>query len=138
MIVGSTLMPSVGTPRLSAAIGLLSFLLLGSCSGRHREQAAAGASSLAPAPASASVPASGAPAAPTPPAAPEPSAGAPVSPEEDGAELAEPARELFRTAACGEDGDVPARFDAKLVASHCASLKSLYDRYRKRWLDVAM
>jgi hypothetical protein len=61
-----------------------------------------------------------------------------VSPPEEGAEFVEPARELFRIAACGEDGDVPARFDAHLVARHCASLKSLYERYRKRWLDVAM
>ena len=56
----------------------------------------------------------------------------------EGADLIEPTRELFRVAACGETGDVPARFDSRLVAAHCTSLKATYQRYRTRWLDVAM
>ena len=119
-------------------------LLLASCSGRDREHAAPPTSSASavasPAPGSSeSPPASGASSLPpAASAAPEPTTAAPAPSPEEGADLVEPARELFRIAACGEDGDVPARFDAKLVAAHCRSLKALYARYRTRWLDVAM
>jgi hypothetical protein len=54
-----------------------------------------------------------------------------------GVDLIEPARELFRVAACG-NGAVPARLDAGLVEQHCVLLRQLYDQYRGRWLARAV
>ncbi|HEX4341111.1 MAG TPA: hypothetical protein VH062_34620 [Polyangiaceae bacterium] len=136
-------------PRLfHSSIVVAALGLLAACS--HRGSAdGAPASSLDTAPAS---PASAEP----PPIVPEvvapgavkpvhPGSGAiasaraapPALPVDPGADLIEPARELFRVAACGEAGDVPARFDSHVVDAHCKSLKALYARYRTRWLDVA-
>jgi hypothetical protein len=47
------------------------------------------------------------------------------------------ARTLFRVAACGPTGDVPPRFDAVVVASHCDELARAYADYRRAWVDVA-
>jgi hypothetical protein len=47
------------------------------------------------------------------------------------------ARTLFRTAACGPSGDVPARFDEAVVARHCDELSRAYADYQKTWVDVA-
>jgi hypothetical protein len=47
------------------------------------------------------------------------------------------ARTVFRIAACGPSGDVPARFDASVVARHCDELGRAYDEYRHGWVDVA-
>ena len=47
------------------------------------------------------------------------------------------ARTLLRVAACGPDGTVPARFDARVVDAHCAAIVAEYEAYRARWLDVA-
>jgi hypothetical protein len=47
------------------------------------------------------------------------------------------ARALFRVAACGPKGDVPARFDAAVVARHCDELSHAYVEYQKGWVDVA-
>ncbi len=44
---------------------------------------------------------------------------------------------LYRVAACGSAGDVPARFDAAVVAKHCEELGRAYDEYRKSWVDAA-
>jgi hypothetical protein len=65
------------------------------------------------------------------------SAVPPTSLADQGADQIQPTMELFRIAACGDTGDVPARFDARIVGAHCKTLKALYARYRTRWLDVA-
>jgi len=48
------------------------------------------------------------------------------------------ARALYRAAACGSAGDVPRAVDAGLVSRHCATLRFIYDQYRKRWLSRAV
>ena len=64
-----------------------------------------------------------------PPSIPEP----PLS----GLEFLPQARTIFRVAACGAPGDVPARFDASVVARHCDELGHAYADYRHGWVDVA-
>jgi hypothetical protein len=67
------------------------------------------------------------------------SSSAPAAPEAplEGLDFIDEARVLFRVAACGPSGDVPARFDAAAVARHCADLGRAYDDYKKGWVDVA-
>jgi hypothetical protein len=55
----------------------------------------------------------------------------------EGHDFIEEARALFRVAACGPSGDVPARFDREVVAHHCADLEHAYEAYRKDWVEVA-
>ncbi|MDB4942867.1 MAG: hypothetical protein JWP97_2401 [Labilithrix sp.] len=44
----------------------------------------------------------------------------------------------FRVAACaGDDAFIPAGIDKAMVDSHCATLKSGYEEYRREWIDVA-
>src|SRR6185312_12603144 len=89
--------------------------------------------------ASASAPAASASAEPPAPAttaaapAPAPEPEAPL----EGLDFAAEARTLYRIAACGPAGDIPARFDAAVVAKHCADLEKAYDEYKKTWVDVA-
>jgi hypothetical protein len=47
------------------------------------------------------------------------------------------ARTVFRVAACGPDGEIPARFDASVVERHCDELARAYAEYRKTWVDIA-
>jgi len=61
---------------------------------------------------------------------------APEAPLE-GLNFIDQARVVFRVAACGNAGDVPARFDAAVVAKHCDELSKAYADYRKGWVDVA-
>lgn len=135
-------MPSVTTLRVLPVISLL--LVLASCSGRHGEPGPPPPGKSVVAPASTSSEAEGSAATPSSGALPPPAASAmpsstkPAAASDEGAEFVDPARELFRIAACGEDGEVPARFDPRLVARHCKSLRALYARYKARWLDVAM
>jgi hypothetical protein len=68
------------------------------------------------------------------------SASAVAAPPElplDGVDFTDEARLLFRVAACGPSGEVPARFDAAVVAHHCSELERAYDEYRKSWVAVA-
>lgn len=44
---------------------------------------------------------------------------------------------LFRIAACGGDGALPAGIDPKVVEKHCKVLRDAMDEYRKKWLDIA-
>jgi hypothetical protein len=80
---------------------------------------------LTAAPASASAPdvASASSAAPAPPLV--------------GLEFLPQARTVFRIAACGTSGDIPARLDASVVARHCEELGHAYDEYRHGWVEVA-
>ena len=55
----------------------------------------------------------------------------------EGKDFVDQARTLFRVAACGPSGDVPARFDAAAVARHCDALGRAYRDYQKTWIDVA-
>jgi hypothetical protein len=55
----------------------------------------------------------------------------------DGVDFLPQAQVLFRVAACGPTGDVPARFDAAVVERHCADLGHATDEYRKTWVEVA-
>jgi hypothetical protein len=89
------------------------------------------ASAAAPEPAPAAVAASAStpPVASAPPSIPEP----PLA----GLEFLPQARTIFRLAACGALGDVPARFDASVVARHCDELGHAYADYRHGWVDVA-
>lgn len=74
-------------------------------------------------------------AAPTASTTPTPIAAA--DPPLQGADFAAQAKVLYRVAACGASGDVPARFDANVVAKHCDELSRAYADYRKGWVDVA-
>lgn len=100
--------------------------------------------------ASVSAPSASAPAASAsadPPSAPVASASPPASassaaappPEAplEGVDFIDQARVVFRVAACGGSGDVPARFDAAVVARHCDEMAKAYGDYRKGWVDVA-
>jgi hypothetical protein len=44
---------------------------------------------------------------------------------------------LYRVAACGSKGDVPARLDAAIVRAHCDELTHAYAEYERTWVDVA-
>jgi hypothetical protein len=47
------------------------------------------------------------------------------------------ARILYRVAACGAVGEIPARFDAGVVGRHCEDLRRAEEEYRQTWIDVA-
>src|SRR5262249_36766983 len=84
------------------------------------------------------------------PAASEASSGTPDKPDKPpappaapvgsgGDDLIKPALEIYRLAACGgDDKERAGKHDAKLVAKHCRELTALYDKYRKKWVDVAV
>jgi hypothetical protein len=55
----------------------------------------------------------------------------------EGVDFIAQARVLFRVAACGTTGEIPARFDAAVVAKHCEELGRAYADYKKTWVDVA-
>jgi hypothetical protein len=88
-----------------------------------------------------------APAVPPPPATasapvPEVAAAAPPAPDPPlaGVDFLPQARVIFRVAACGHsssESDLPARFDASVVAHHCDDLGRAYEEYRHGWVDVA-
>jgi hypothetical protein len=72
--------------------------------------------------------------------APRAEANAPpdASPEAfDGKDFLPEALTIFRVAACGTSGEVPARFDASVVDRHCEALGRAYEEYKRSWLDVA-
>ncbi len=102
------------------------------------EGAASAAPPLPSAVASTPVPAPVESSAPVASAALVSSAAAPLpDPPLEGLNFIEQARVVFRVAACGPAGDVPARFDAAVVAKHCDELSKAYADYRKSWVDVA-
>lgn len=81
-------------------------------------------------------------AAPAPVASVAPIVAAPLAAPQteaapEGADFIDQARVVFRVAACGPSGEVPARFDATVVARHCDELSRAYAEYRKSWVDVA-
>jgi len=92
--------------------------------------ASSGATTAA-ASATASAPSAGSAAPSTSAAAAEP------QPPLEGLEFLPEAQVLFRVAACGPSGEVPARFDAAVVSRHCDDLTRAYADYRKGWVDVA-
>jgi len=55
-----------------------------------------------------------------------------------GQDFIEEARVLFRVAACGGDSPIPARFDAKIIDTHCKGLTAKYADYKTGWVNVAM
>jgi hypothetical protein len=73
-------------------------------------------------------------ATPTATATPTPT---PTEPALEGEDFVAQTLALFRVAACGPSGEVPARFDAAVVARHCDELGHAYDEYKKAWVDVA-
>lgn len=81
------------------------------------------------------IPSAAATATPTPTATPAPTSATNEAPLE-GMDFIAEAKVLYRVAACGT-GDVPARFDASVVAKHCDDLSRAYADYRKSWVDVA-
>jgi hypothetical protein len=66
-----------------------------------------------------------------------PAASSPPEAPLEGLNFIDQARVVFRVAACGTSGDIPARFDATIVAKHCDELSKAYADYRKSWVDVA-
>jgi hypothetical protein len=90
--------------------------------------------SSAPASAEAAAPADP---APTSTVAADAAATAHVTEALEGQDFIAQARTLFRVAACGPKGDVPARFDAAVVARHCDELAHAYGEYQKGWVDIA-
>ena len=69
-----------------------------------------------------------------PPSAPLATVAAPPSLGQDF--IAE-AMTLYRVAACGARGDIPARFDPAIVKAHCDELTRAYAEYGRTWVDVA-
>lgn len=67
----------------------------------------------------------------------DPSAAEPSAPPTAAVELVAQARQLQRAVACGPDGEVPPRFDARIIDAHCAALEREYERYEQRWLRAA-
>lgn len=66
-------------------------------------------------------------------------AGSAPEPPLSGADFAAQAAALARVVACaGGDDLMPARFDAKVVADHCAKLAPLVADYKRDWVSVAM
>jgi hypothetical protein len=67
------------------------------------------------------------------------SSAAQPQPPLEGEDFGAQARVLYRVAACGPGAasDIPARFDASIIAKHCEELGRAYDEYRKGWVDVA-
>jgi hypothetical protein len=55
----------------------------------------------------------------------------------EGKDFLPEAQVIFRVAACGGSGDIPARFDPGVVARHCEELNRAYDDYRHSWVDAA-
>jgi hypothetical protein len=93
----------------------------------------------APSLASAPAPEPAAPAAPASATTPVVASAPPSVPDPPlaGLEFLPQARTIFRVAACGGLGEVPSRFDASVVATHCAELGHAYADYRRGWVDVA-
>ena len=58
-------------------------------------------------------------------------AAAAPEPPLEGLNFIDEARVVFRVAACGAVGDMPARFDAAVVTKHCDELRRAYADYRK-------
>ncbi|HEY8038332.1 MAG TPA: hypothetical protein VIF15_01000 [Polyangiaceae bacterium] len=73
----------------------------------------------------------------TPPATASATAAATPEPPLEGADFLPEAKLIYRVAACGAGGEVPARFDAAVVTRHCDELGHAYDEYRRGWVDVA-
>jgi hypothetical protein len=65
-------------------------------------------------------------------------AAKPTETAAEGQDLKDAALRLFRVAACGTAGELPERFSREQIDRHCKRLESIYERYRKRWLTVAM
>jgi len=55
-----------------------------------------------------------------------------------GQDFIDEARVLYRLAACGGDGPLPERFDAKLAETHCKDLTAKYADFKRQWIDIAM
>jgi hypothetical protein len=101
---------------------------------------AACARSTAPAPTPSATPTRMPSAAPTPAPTPTSDASFEASAQQEpleGQDFIAQARALFRVAACGPSGDMPAQFDQEVIAHHCADLDRAYADYRKDWVDVA-
>lgn len=67
-------------------------------------------------------------------------AQAPAAPEEPlaGTQFTKEVQAAFRVAACaGDDSFIPAGIDRKMVDTHCQTLKSGYEEYKREWIDVA-
>lgn len=56
---------------------------------------------------------------------------------EETGEFTADAQVLYRVAACGGDGPVPAGFDAREVAAHCRTLDRAVKDFRRHWLRHA-
>jgi hypothetical protein len=68
-----------------------------------------------------------------PPVAPTPV----VPPPSLGQDFIAEAMTLYRVAACGARGDIPARLDPAVVGAHCDELTRAYAEYSRTWVDVA-
>ncbi len=55
----------------------------------------------------------------------------------EGKDFLPQAQTIFRVAACGSSGEMPARFDTAVVGRHCEELNRAYDDYRRSWVEVA-
>jgi hypothetical protein len=69
-----------------------------------------------------------------PDAAPPPEVEPPAP---GGTEFAQQVKDLYRVAACGGTGAVPARVNAKLIDGHCKTLVERYDAYKTKWAEPA-
>jgi hypothetical protein len=106
-------------------------VILAACA-RSPAPAPTSAPAVAAAPSTASATSAPPPATP-PPSPPRPTREAAL----EGQDFIAQALALFRVAACGPSGDVPAQFDKDVIAHHCADLDRAYSDYRRDWVDVA-
>jgi hypothetical protein len=115
-------------------------LAAAACSSSHKGDDTARPGPVAAAPAPAGPAAAEPTPAPTPaPASPDPGkvavAAPDAAPAPAGKSFAAEARLLYRVVACGGDGPVPPRFDAKVVDRHCAWVKQRMDDFRTRYFE---
>jgi hypothetical protein len=71
------------------------------------------------------------------PARAEPAAAPPVALAAPPAEFGDEARVLFRLVTCRGDAPLPPRFDAGVLAAHCAQVERALRAYRERYLAAA-
>jgi hypothetical protein len=57
--------------------------------------------------------------------------------DDEPADFSAQAARLFRVAACGPSGEIPARFDRQVIDRHCDELQHIYDEYRATFVRPA-
>jgi hypothetical protein len=140
MMMGRSLLSSVALPVLAVVALACARVPAPDPASTLPSGAASSSPASAQAPASASeagaLAAAGSATRPDPAGPPAPADAQPEPPME-GKDFLPEALTIFRVAACGSTGEVPARFDQSVVDRHCEALARAYDDYKRSWIDVA-